>query len=396
MIIPTRRFMWLAAVPLVVVLNGRGTPGAIETAWILMGVIIAAFVADGFIIRTQAQVRLDREAPAQLYVEQPNRIGWVIENPNAFPLELVLSDRVPAGATADPHVLELKAPPRSRTTLEYELVPTAHGLVAFGDLDFRVRGRLGLAWSQQKLRARLEVPCLPHLANAKAAELAERRALLRQAGSHRYRWRGAGTAFESLREYSSQDDIRWVDWKATARLSRPISRNYEVERHQQVVLLVDSSRAMSTFCGHRTKFDAMLEAAILVARAALGQGDGLGLVAFSDQVDAYLHPRRERAQLKAVLEHLYAKLPRLVEPNYEAALDSCGQAQLAADAFHSVHGHHGDGGGPPHAGVSSCAHTTASAAGRDYRRRNDRTERAAGAAHASGALSRGRRHRADV
>ena len=180
--------------------------------------------------------------------------------------------------------------------------------------------RLGLAWSQRRLPARLEIPCLPHLANAKAAELAERRALLRQAGSHRYKWRGAGTAFESLREYSSQDDIRWVDWKATARLSRPISRNFEIERHQQVMILVDASRALSTFCGHRTKFDAMLEAAILVARAALGQGDGLGLVVFADQVDAYIHPRRERAQLKAVIEQLYAKLPRLVEPNYEAAL----------------------------------------------------------------------------
>jgi uncharacterized protein (DUF58 family) len=312
--------MWLAAVPLVIVLNGRGTPGAVETAWIVMGVLIAALLGDGFIAGKQPRLRLYREAPAQLYVEQSNRIAWVVENQNAFPLELVLSDRVPEGARADPHVLELKAPPRSRTTLEYDLVPTGRGMVAFGDLDYRIRGRLGLAWRQLKLRARLEVPCLPHLANAKAAELAERRALLRQAGSHRYRWRGAGTAFESLREYSSQDDIRWVDWKATARLSRPISRNYEVERHQQVVLLVDASRALSTFCGHRTKFDAMLEAAILVARAALGQGDGVGLVVFADQVDAYLHPRREQAQLKAVLEQLYAKLPRLVEPNYEAAL----------------------------------------------------------------------------
>jgi uncharacterized protein (DUF58 family) len=312
--------MWLAAVPLVVVLNGRGTAGAVEMAWIVMGVLIAALVGDGFVAGTQPRLHFYREAPAQLYVEQANRIAWVVENQNSFPLALVLSDRVPEGATADPHLLELNAPPRSRTTLEYELIPTARGMVAFGDLDYRVRGRLGLAWSQRKLSARLEVPCLPHLANAKAAELAERRALLRQAGSHRYRWRGAGTAFESLREYSSQDDIRWVDWKATARLSRPISRNYEVERHQQVVLLVDASRALSTFCGHRTKFDAMLEAAILVARAALGQGDGLGLVVFADQVDAYLHPRRERAQLKAVLEQLYAKLPRLVEPNFEAAL----------------------------------------------------------------------------
>jgi uncharacterized protein (DUF58 family) len=103
-------------------------------------------------------------------------------------------------------------------------------------------------------------------------------------------------------------------------LNRPISRNFEVERHQQVVLLVDASRATTTYCGERTKFDAILEAAILPARSALDQGDGLGLIDFSDQIDVYLHPRRERAQLKAVIENLYAKQPRLVEPNYEAAL----------------------------------------------------------------------------
>ena len=312
--------MWLAAVPLVVVLNGRGTPGAIETAWILMGVIIAAFLADGFIIRTQARLRLDREAPAQLYVEQPNRIGWVVENPNAFPLQLVLSDRVPAGATADPHVLELKV----AAALSHDLGVRAgsHG-ARHGRLR---RSRLPSSWASG--------PCLVATEAAGPAG-----GSLSSTPRQRQGGRAGGAACTSApggkpplplarcrhgvritAEYSSQDDIRWVDWKATARLSRPISRNYEVERHQQVVLLVDSSRALSTFCGHRTKFDAMLEAAILVARAALGQGDGLGLVAFSDQVDAYLHPRRERAQLKAVLEHLYAKLPRLVEPNYEAAL----------------------------------------------------------------------------
>jgi uncharacterized protein (DUF58 family) len=148
---------------------------------------------------------------------------------------------------------------------------------------------------------------------------------MRQAGSHRYRWRGSGTLFESLREYSTQDDIRWVDWKATARQGRPISRNFEADYHQQVVLLVDASRAMTTYCGHRTKFDAVLEAAVLVARAALDQGDALGLVVFADQVDVYLHPRRERAQLTAAMEALYGKQPRLVEPNFEAALTRAAQ-----------------------------------------------------------------------
>jgi uncharacterized protein (DUF58 family) len=333
MIIPARRLMWLAAVPLVVVLNGRGAFGAIVGAWVLMGLIVAAFLADGALAGRLTRLHLHREAPGQLYVEQPNRIAWVVENQGPFPVALELSDQLPAGAHAEPPTLKVTAPPRSRTTLQYEMVPSERGMVAFGDLDYRILGRLGLAWTQKRLAARLELPCLPHLANAKAAELAERRALLRQAGSHRFRWRGAGSSIESLREYSSQDDIRWVDWKATARLGRPISRNFELERHQQVMLIVDASRALTTFCGQRTKFDAMLEAAILVARAALGQGDGLGLVVFADQVDAYLHPRRERAQLKAVLEHLYAKLPRLVEPNYEAALTLAAKRNVRRTLF---------------------------------------------------------------
>jgi uncharacterized protein (DUF58 family) len=320
MIIPAPRFLWLAALPLVVIMGGRGAPGAIFAAWTLMGSLIAAFMLDGFLAATRPRLRLYRETPGQLHVDQADRIAWIVENQGGFPIALQLADRIPDGARAQPPTLNVNSPPRSRTTFHYELVPTERGMAAFGDLDYRIRGPLGLAWLQKRLPAHLDIRCLPHLANAKAAELAERRALVRQAGSHRYRWRGAGTSFESLREYNSQDDIRWVDWKATARLTRPISRNFEIERHQQVILLVDASRALTTFCGHRTKFDAMLETAILVARMALRQGDGLGLVVFADQVDAYLHPRRERAQLKAVIENLYAKQPRLVEPNYEMAL----------------------------------------------------------------------------
>jgi uncharacterized protein (DUF58 family) len=333
MIIPARRLMWLAAVPPAVILGGRGALGAIVAAWFLMGSLLTAFVVDGFVAGRRLRLRLYREAPSQLHVDQPARIAWIVENQSGFPLALQLSDRVPDGARALPPTLEVNAPPRSRTTFHYELIPSERGMAAFGDLDYRIRGPLRLAWSQKRLPARLDIRCLPHLANAKAAELAERRALLRQAGSHRYRWRGAGTSFESLREYSSQDDIRWVDWKATARLGRPISRNFEVERHQQVVLLVDASRALTTFCGHRTKFDAMLEAAILLARAALDQGDDLGLVVFADQVDVYLHPRREQAQLKAVIENLYAKQPRLVEPNYESALTLAAKRNLRRTLF---------------------------------------------------------------
>lgn len=311
--------MWLGATPLVVILGGRGAPAAVAAAWILMGSLLVALVLDGLLAR-RPPIRLHRVAPDRLHVDQAERVAWTVENRGEATLHLILADRVPEGARATPPVLEVDAPPRSHTTYAYEVLPTRRGPTAFGDLDYRVRGPLGLAWAQKRLPARHEIRCMPYLANERAADLAERRALLRQAGNHRLRWRGAGTSFESLREYSTQDDIRWVDWKATARVGRPISRNFEIERHQRVVVLVDASRALTTYCGRRTKFDAMLEVAILLARTSLGQGDDLGLMVFADQVELYLHPRRERAQLNAVIEGLYAREPRLVEPNYELAL----------------------------------------------------------------------------
>jgi uncharacterized protein (DUF58 family) len=231
-----------------------------------------------------------------------------------------LRDQLPDGCSADQRIMRAKIAPNSRLRLLYHLVPAQRGNLEFGDLFFRVQGRLGLAWRLQRLRARQAVRCYPHLGNWTAAELATREALVRQSGSHRYRWRGTGTIFESLRDYAIEDDFRWIDWKATARARRPIARNYETERHQQVILLIDSSRMMSTYCGQRTKFDAALEAVVLAAHAAVDQGDSVGLLVFSDKVHVYLPPRRERSQVGAIMNSLYSLGPSLVEPDFEIAL----------------------------------------------------------------------------
>ena len=143
MIIPARRLMWLAAVPLVVILGGRGAPGAIVAAWILMGSLLAAFVVDGLMAGRRSRLRLHRETPSQLHVDQPDRIAWIVENQSRVHAGAQLSDRVPDGARANPPTLEVNAPPRSRTTFHYELVPTGRGMAAFGDLDYRIRGPLG-------------------------------------------------------------------------------------------------------------------------------------------------------------------------------------------------------------------------------------------------------------
>ena len=324
--IPTRRLLLVGATSLLVILAGQGAGWSVQAAWVILGATLVTGIIDAVWASSRIRkIELRREAPPQFYVDQPQSVCWKIENRHLEKVSLELCDRLPESATAVPERLAVRIPGRSRVTASYQICLTQRGPLAFGDATARICGPLGLCWRQFRVPAREPVRSLPHLGNGKAAELAARTALVRQGGSHRYRWRGAGTVFESLRDYSPEDDIRWLDWKATARRQTPISRNYEVERHQNVMLLVDGSRMMTTYCGLRTKFDTVLEAAVLLTRAALDQGDAVGLALFADRIDAWLAPRRDKAQNTRVMNALYAQYPRLVEADFETVLTTVSQ-----------------------------------------------------------------------
>ena len=98
-------------------------------------------------------------------------------------------------------------------------------------------------------------------------------------GAHLRRRRGEGTEFQQLREYRLGDSLRQIDWKATQRARKLISRDYQDERNQQVMLLVDTGRRMLARDDGLSHFDHVLNAALLVAYIALRQGDVVGLLA---------------------------------------------------------------------------------------------------------------------
>jgi len=320
MILPTRLLIVLGAIPLLVAALSDGSETILGIAWGLMGSLFILWFMDGIWLQPGQKLSLSRIAPEQVYVDQQHRIEWVLENRSSVHTCVELRDQLPAGAETDTPELSIAIPPQSGTRLCYDLKPTIRGDLEFGNLYYRTRGALGLAWRLSMVNAKHPLRCYPHLANWNAADIAARQALSRQSGSHRIRWRGTGTIFESLREYTTEDDIRWVDWKASARAQRPITRNFETERHQQVLLIIDASRMMMTYCGHRTKFDTALEAAILAARSAVEVGDAVGLLVFSDKIEVYLHPRREKSQVGAIMNALYALHARPVEPDFETAI----------------------------------------------------------------------------
>ena len=166
----------------------------------------------------------------------------------------------------------------------------------------------------------------PDLATARRLALSVRRGQFREQGVSMRGPLGLGTDFELVRDYLPDDDVRQVNWRATARLGRPMSNQYRVEQDRDVVLLVDAGRLaaaalpVSADAAERprgTVLDATLDAVAAVALVADGVGDRCGAIAFDREVRAELRPRRAGGNV--VVRALHDLEPRLVDSDYEAA-----------------------------------------------------------------------------
>jgi uncharacterized protein (DUF58 family) len=132
------------------------------------------------------------------------------------------------------------------------------------------------------------------------------------------RRRGEGTEFHQLREYREGDAQRTIDWKATARTGRLISREYEEEKDQRVLLVIDCGRRMASKDDELSHFDHALNAALLLAHVALRQGDAVGMMTMAG-VNRYCEPRKSVAAVNAILNRVYDIEPTLDIPDYHLA-----------------------------------------------------------------------------
>ena len=152
---------------------------------------------------------------------------------------------------------------------------------------------------------------------------------LPQLGIHHQRRRGEGSEFHQLRDYRPGDSLRQVDWKATARCRRLISRDYQDEQDQQVVCLLDCGRRMRSLDGRLSHFDHTLTALLLLAYVALRQGDAVGLLTFAGP-ERWVPPRKTRGTLDRLMAAVHDLEPGLEPTDYlaaaQAALSRCGSA----------------------------------------------------------------------
>ncbi len=208
--------------------------------------------------------------------------------------------------------------PEQPLTVSYAIRPKRRGLLEFPQCDLRLRSPLGLWWRQVTVNESTHVRCYPNFSTISQLLEFEATSSTATTGLRISRRRGEGIEFDQLRDYRVGDPMRSIDWKATARVQRLISREYQDERDQQVLILLDTGRRMLARDGELSHFDHALNAALLLTYVALRQGDAVGIVTIGDK-RPWLPPRKGADAVNSVLNHIYDIEPKPIEIDFSEA-----------------------------------------------------------------------------
>ena len=324
------------AVALAALVGGVRLSYVAQVAGVASLALVAIAIADYVITRRAWQrsgVRMIRRLPPAFAVGVQKPVLVAIEAQGTLEWPCRLYDH------SDPSLLTEGLPVRltvrggKHIEIKYHVTPTRRGEVAFAAADLRVRSRLGLCELLERVGETEQRRVYPDFAQiARYAWLAGDRRL-QEIGIKTFQQRGEGTDFKQLSEYRYGDSVRRIDWKATQRIGKPVIREFQDERDQCVLLLIDSGRRMraddrsgGARAGARASigtahFDQVLNAVMLLSYVALKQGDAVGAMTFGTPAgqERSFAPRKGALTLDALMGELYGVQPTPTHSDYVAA-----------------------------------------------------------------------------
>ncbi len=311
---PRRIMLWLflaAGIPLAV---GLFLPGVGQIGALISLLIFAAAVADLAISPTPPLVDVQRETGDIMSVGARNAVKIWFTNRNRAAITVEFDDEPPAPCDTEGLPFEIELPPDRARYRVYHTRPHHRGTNQFGKIYIRSRSNLSLWYLHHEIDVPLAVRIYPDIQAVHAMELLARRNRVAELGLRLSRLMGRGSEFERLREYRREDEYRSIDWKATAKHQKLISREYTVERNQNILILLDAGRSMCNEVDGITHLDRGLNAAIILSYIALRQGDYVGLMSFSNKIERFVRPMRGAGAVQTIIRSVYN-----LEPQYDAS-----------------------------------------------------------------------------
>lgn len=335
---PTRR---LVALLLVWALLGLAASHihALVMAWQAMAALLLVCTSlDLWWVSRPPPLTVNRQLAGVWPVEVWNPVTVTVHNQGSRSLKIALFDDYPTHWALEglPHNTNIAAGAFAAVT--YRLCPHNRGDAHFGPAHICVTSRLGWWQRVYRLGPEQQVKVFPDFSKLLGQTFSATDRRVRTTGLIRKRQRGEGTDFRQLREYRDGDSLRAMDWKATARQQKPIVREYQEERDQQVVFLLDTGRRMLAKDQATSHFDHALNAILTLGFVAQKQGDAVGLMTFgtntpdSAQNHRWLAPHKGRAGLDRLLTGIYDLQATEAAPDYVAAASALMQ-RLSKRAF---------------------------------------------------------------
>ena len=312
-----RFYLLLLAVALITGAGFGFAPLYTVGRWLVL-LLFLATLADIILLWHKKAITAERRLSSRFSNGDDNPVTISVESTYPFPVRIDVIDELPFQFQKRDFSLHLPLSTIHHPPSTYTLRPTRRGVYSFGHVLVFVSTRLGLVERRYRCSEPCDVSVYPSYQKLHQYELMAISQNLQEPGIKRIRRIGNNTEFEHIRDYLKGDDYRTINWRATARLSRPMVNVYQDERSQQIFSIIDKGRVMQQAFQGMTLLDYAINASLALSFVAMRKEDRAGLITFADKTDTFVAADRRPGHINKLMETLYAEQTDFEETDFSA------------------------------------------------------------------------------
>jgi len=272
---------------------------------LLLVLLVFSFLDIVILFTAKRGLKGQRTLPEKLSNGDFNPIGISLENFYTFSVYIKIIDEIPEQFQERNFNIERKLDATSKTELQYQLCPTERGEYHFGKLNIYVTSVFGLVARRFSFDDKAKIPTYPSFMQLRKYDLLAISNNLNQYGIKKVRKLGHTMEFEQIKDYVLGDDLRTINWKATAKKNQLMVNQFQDEKSQPVYSVIDKGRIMKMPFDGLTLLDYAINAALVISNVALKKHDKAGIFSFSKKVENRVVAKRRTSQMNLILEGLY-------------------------------------------------------------------------------------------
>lgn len=281
-------------------------PQIIWQGWLILLLVVCLIaLVDTLLVNNIASPTISRSLPSHLLLNRWQEASLLIENQLASKLTLILYDHCPTSIKFAQLPQAINLPAASQYLLKYAIKPLERGHCCWQVCELIITSPWQL-WQQRRyLIVRSESKIYPDFTRLYDSNITTIEQWIYYLGVRPQPRRGLGQDFHQLREFREGDTLKQIDWNATARQRTPIAKEYQDERDQHIIFLLDCGQRMRIKENHLSHFDHALNACLLLSHIAIRQGDAVGLATFGSDKPLFIKPAKGQQQLNTLLNNVY-------------------------------------------------------------------------------------------